>query len=82
LDRKIEASKSTEKVYWTELKERLVGKKGVFREINATDAQGYSSPSSYRKKAFLFGKWSQESERIYQRLKNGEWTFSDLEVAF
>jgi len=38
LDRKIEASKSTEKVYWTELKERLVGKKGVFREINATDA--------------------------------------------
>lgn len=53
-----------------------------FDEINVADAQGYSSPTSYRKKAFLFGKWSRQSEEIYNKLKSNNYTHSDLKTAF
>lgn len=53
-----------------------------FDNINVADAQGYSSPTSYRKKAFIFGKWSRASEEIYQKLKRGIYTYSDLQTAF
>lgn len=53
-----------------------------FNHINVADAQGYSSPTSYRKKAFLFGKWSRSAEEIYNKLKNGTYTYSDLQTAF
>lgn len=81
-DRKIEAAPESEKAQWIALKESLVGEKGAFREINVADAQGYNSPTSYRKKAFIFGKWSRQAEEIYQKLKKGEYTYSDLQVAF
>ncbi|MCF0229994.1 MAG: hypothetical protein HUJ76_09935, partial [Parasporobacterium sp.] len=35
-----------------------------FYDINVTDAQGYASPTAYRKKAFIFGTWSRESEEL------------------
>ena len=57
-------------------------KGGLFYQINVADAQGYSSPTSYRKKAFLFGKWSKQAEDIYQKLLTGEYTYSDLKTAF
>ncbi len=57
-------------------------KGGVFYQINVADAQGYSSPTSYRKKALLFGKWSKEAEDIYRKLISGEYTYSDLKTAF
>lgn len=82
LDRKIQQASSAEKEYWEQLKESLVGEHGAFRDVNVSDAQGYSSPSSYRKKAFLFGRWSKEAEHIYQKLKSGDYTFTDLETAF
>ena len=53
-----------------------------FDNINVADAQGYSSPTSYRKKAFIFGKWSRKSEDIYQKLKAGNYNYSDLQTAF
>ena len=53
-----------------------------FNKINVADAQGYSSPTSYRKKAFIFGKWSRASEEIYQKLKRNIYTYSDLQTAF
>ena len=53
-----------------------------FNYINVADAQGYSSPTSYRKKAFIFGKWSRKSEDIYQKLKAGNYNYSDLQTAF
>lgn len=81
-DRKIEAAPESEKAQWIALKESLVGEKGAFREINVADAQGYNSPTSYRKKAFIFGKWSRQAEEIYQKLKNNDYTYSDLRVAF
>lgn len=53
-----------------------------YDDINVADAQGYSSPTSYRKKMFIFGKWSKEAESVYQKLISGEFNYADLKVAF
>lgn len=81
-DRRIASAPESEKAALRALKDSLVGKKGVFRQINVADAQGYSSPTSYRKKALMFGKWSRQAEEIYQKLKKGTYTYNDLKVAF
>ena len=81
-DRKIAEAPEAEKDGYRVLKDSLVGKDGAFRKINVADAQGYSSPTSYRKKAFIFGKWSKKAEEIYQKLRKGDYNYSDLSVAF
>lgn len=81
-DRKIANAPESEKAGYRALKESLVGENGAFRNINVADAQGYSSPTSYRKKAFIFGKWSKKAEDIYQKLRKGDYNYSDLSVAF
>lgn len=82
-DRKIaNATTDTERKGLEALKEALVGEEGQFRKINVADAQGYNSPTSYRKKALVFGRWSKQAEEVYQKLKKGEYTYSDLQVAF
>jgi len=81
-DRKIAAAPEREKAGLKALKESLVGENGAYRKINVTDGEAYSCISSYRKKAFMFGKWSHKAEEIYDRLRNGDYTLSDLEVAF
>ena len=81
-DRKIAEAPEAEKAGYRALKESLVGENGAFRNINVADAQGYSSPTSYRKKAFIFGKWSKKAEDIYQKLRKGDYNYSDLSVAF
>jgi len=55
---------------------------GAYWNINVADAQGYSSPSSYRKKALMFGKWSRKAEDIYNKLLSGEYKYTDLKTAF
>lgn len=81
-DRRIAAASQNQKAQMMALKESLVGKDGKYTKINVTDAQGYSSPSSYRKKAFIFGRWSKQAEDIYQKLQKGEYNYTDLETAF
>lgn len=81
-DRRISAAPENQKAQMMALKESLVGKDGKYTKINVTDAQGYSSPSSYRKKAFIFGRWSKQAEDIYQKLQKGEYNYTDLETAF
>lgn len=81
-DRKIAEAPETEKAGYRALKESLVGENGAFRNINVADAQGYSSPTSYRKKAFIFGKWSKKAEDIYQKLRKGDYNYNDLSIAF
>lgn len=81
-DRKIVAAPEGQKAALETLKEGLVGENGCYRSINVADAQGYSSPSSYRKKAFIFGKWSHKAEEIYNKLRKGDYNYSDLETAF
>ena len=78
-DRKVASARPEERAGYKALKETILKQ---FDEINVADAQGYSSPTSYRKKAFVFGKWSKQAEDIYQKLKKGEYTYSDLQVAF
>lgn len=60
----------------------LIDAGGDYWNINVADAQAYSSPTSYRKKAFIFGKWSRQKEQLYERLLNGEFNYSDLKEAF
>ena len=81
-DRRIAAAPENQKAQMMALKESLVGKDGKYTKINVTDAQGYSSPSSYRKKAFIFGRWSKQAEDIFQKLQKGEYNYTDLETAF
>lgn len=81
-DRKIAAAPEGQKAQLRALKESLVGENGRYTKIDVTDGQAYSSPSSYRKKAFIFGKWSRQAEDIYQKLLKGDYNYTDLEVAF
>ena len=94
-DRKIERAATPEQKKGLEvLKDSLVrprtynadgtvkDKGGKYWNINVADAQGFSSPSSYRKKAFIFGRWSKHAEDIYQKLAKGEYNYTDLETAF
>lgn len=52
-----------------------------FKGINVADAQGYSSITSYRKKAIMFGKWSNQLEDTYQKIRSGKYTSRDLNMA-
>lgn len=79
-DREIERAPKDEQASWEALKESLVGKEGRFRKINVTDGQAYSCPSSYRKKAFMFGKWSPEAEELYWKLRNNNYKPVDVET--
>lgn len=64
-------------------KELLVGEDGLYRQIEVADAQAYSCATSYRKKAFMFGKWSKSAEAVYKKLINNEYvTLSDIKTAF
>ena len=84
LNKKIANSKSdSESVAWEAFKDKLVGEKGLYRTgINLTDAQAYSCPTSYRKKALMFGLWSKEAEATYKRIKDGIYTYSDVVSVF
>lgn len=73
------ASTPSQKELYGKMKKDIIEQ---FRDINVTDAQAYNSPTSYRKKAILFGRWSKEKEAIYQRLMNGDYNFTDLQKAF
>lgn len=81
-DKKIAEAPENEKTQWESLKESLVGKDGAYRQINVADAQAYACPTSYRKKAYMFGKWSREKEKMYQQLMSGQYDFSTLKQAF
>lgn len=44
----------------------------TFSKVNMTDAQGYSCPTSYRKKLAIFGDWTKEMETLYRKLISNE----------
>lgn len=78
-DKKIEAAPESMKAQYKALQESIISS---FSDINVADAQAYSSPTSYRKKAFVFGRWSRDAESIYNRLQSGNYSFTDLKMAF
>lgn len=53
-----------------------------FRHINVADAQGYSCPTSRRKKDLIMGLWSRDKESMYKRIVNGNYTEEDLKKIF
>lgn len=53
-----------------------------FDDINVADAQGYFSPTSYRKKMGMMGKWTPEMEEAYSRIRNGNYNVNDLGVVW
>lgn len=53
-----------------------------FEKVNVTDAQGYSSPTSYRKKMIMAGSWDETMEKAYQRIAKGEYNVNDLGVVW
>lgn len=81
-DRKIKAADGIERKGYEMLKEALVGTDGIYHKINVTDGQGYSCPTSYRKKAFIFGRWTKEAEEIYKKIKDGKATYIEIAKAF
>lgn len=79
-DRKIAQAPSNMKAQWEALKEDVLR---AYSEINVADAEGYVSPTSYRKKAIMFGKWSRDAEKVYQKIRNGESVdFTEIKQAF
>lgn len=81
-DRKIKAADGIERKGYEMLKEALVGTDGIYHKINVTDGQGYSCPTSYRKKAFIFGRWTKEAEELYKKIKDGKATYIEIAKAF
>lgn len=72
-DRKIASATSEQQKRELEiLKESLVGENGAYKAVNVTDAQAYTGLTAVRKKALMLGKWSQEKEDLYQKIKKGE----------
>lgn len=58
-----------------------VGDEDVYiktKEINVTDAQAFSSPTAFRKKLGMYGKWTSEMQTIYDKIKSGNWNHSDI----
>lgn len=78
-DRKIAEAPESQKEQYKALKESIIKQ---YEEINVADAQAYNSPISYRKKAFIFGKWSRDKEIVYERLMSGDFSYSDIQEAF
>lgn len=54
----------------------------AYSEINVADAEGYTCPTAYRKKALMFGKWSEEDEKVYQALLKGNADMEQIRQAF
>lgn len=51
-----------------------------YEEVNVTDGQSYSSPTSMKKKLRQQGEWDDEKEKAYQKIVNGEFDINDLGI--
>lgn len=53
-----------------------------YREVNATDAQSYRTLESYRSVLDMQGKWTDEMQECFDRLKDGTWDMGDLSIVW
>lgn len=51
-----------------------------FQDINVTDGQSFSCPTSYKKKLELQGEWTDEMQKAYDRIREGNFNLNDLGV--
>ena len=55
--------------------------KSEFKKINGTDGQGFSCPTSYRKKLKMQGEWDDEKENAYNEIVNkGNFSINNLNI--
>ena len=54
------------------VRKQLAGIIDAFKSVNFADAQGYSCPSSYRKKMGIFGNWDDRMEDAYEKVTHPE----------
>ena len=78
-DNKIAQLSGIEKNHMKMMRDLIVKE---FNDINVADAQGYSSPTSYRKKMGMMGKWTPEMEEAYTRIRSGNYNVNDLGVVW
>lgn len=60
-------------------------KKSILKQmdgINVSDGQAFMTPTAMRKKGYIFGTWSREAEKIYEKIRKGNYTVDDLKTAF
>lgn len=77
LDDRISELSGVEKSHMVMMKDLILQS---FEEVNVADAQGYSSPTSYRKKLGMMGRWTTEMEEAYDRIIEGNYNVNDLGV--
>ena len=54
-----------------------------FKNINWADAQAYTSPTGYRKRMAMFGKWdSNRDEQVYKKALEADYDNSDLSIVW
>lgn len=53
-----------------------------FKHINAVDAQAIRSLSSYRSVLDMLGMWTDEMDKTFERLQNGEFDASDFNIVW
>ena len=51
-----------------------------FKEVNVADAQAYVSPEAMRSILDMMGKWTDEMEAAYDRIKHGEFDMGDFNI--
>ena len=78
-DKKVEAAPTDQKQAMMDLRDNIIG---AFEEINVVDGQAFVSPTAYRKKAFAFGEWTKDDERIYKNLLDGRFNMPDIKRVF
>ena len=78
-DNKIASTSGVEKNYLKLIKSQVLD---AFKEVNWADAQGYSSPTSYRKKMGMMGKWDETMEEAYGRIVKGNYNINDLQIVW
>ena len=79
LQRKVEEAPENMKPQYKAIMDNILH---AYSEINVADAEGYTCPTAYRKKALMFGKWSEEDEKVYQALLKGNADMEQIRQAF
>lgn len=64
----------------SQVKARLDNIIKQFKEINWADAQGYTSPTAYRKRMIMYGKWSERDQRAYEQVLSGNVDVENLDI--
>lgn len=77
LDDRISELSGVEKSHMVMMKDLILQS---YEKVNVADAQGYSSPTSYRKKLGMMGRWTTEMEEAYDRIIEGNYNVNDLGV--